>query len=174
MDKIIEIVSNYCNIEPSIVFSSSRKEEVVQARFLCYYFLKKHLGLTQRVIADKFKKDASAIHYGIKEIRSQMEVYVDLREDAKKISLLINHWGNNREIAEKEDIYKDIVLKLIRTDMKSFSQLDIKIESKNRLLEDLSSFGKITKEEELCAKKKLQKDAKRKTANALKKQEKLS
>ena len=59
-DKIIRIVTKELNID---VFAKTRKKSFVEARAMCYYFLRDNMNMPYQEIADVFEKNhASVLH----------------------------------------------------------------------------------------------------------------
>jgi hypothetical protein len=145
MDEIIEIVCNYYKIEPSILFSKSRKLEIVKARFICFFLLKKNLKMSQQAIGNKFKMNHSSVGHGIKEVEFKREMYTDIRDEIREIWLSIKYSVDFSKRDITENIYKEIVLNLIHTDMKIFKKLKLDEQSKIWIFKDLEIPKEIIK-----------------------------
>lgn len=87
-NKIIEVVSNRCGVNKTDIFGSSRKRHIVDARFLVYYFAKKHM---QVVYIQKYMNDNgssvnhSNIIHGIRKTELQVSSDTDFQFIINKI-----------------------------------------------------------------------------------------
>lgn len=145
MDEIIDIISKYYKIEPSKLFSKSRKAEIVKVRFICFFFLAKNIKMSQQSIANKFNLTHSSVGHGIKEVDFNREMYVDFKDEIREIWLLIKYSIDFSSQGIKENIYREIVLNIIHTDIRLFRKLKLNEETKIWIFRDLEIPREIIK-----------------------------
>ena len=103
-NNIIDIVFNYLNIEKEHNFKS-RKRELVEARQISWYFMKKYTNRTLSKIGDAFEKDHSLVLHGMRNINNRYDTERRLRETMNKIEALIIE---DKEALKAVNLYKSI------------------------------------------------------------------
>lgn len=92
---IIEMVCKQRRVDMSDCFGSARHQELVQARNLCFHFLKYSLSMTLNQIGNIFNKHYSTVIYGLVTLSVDLEQNKMLRVDFERlkhqIEILINH-----------------------------------------------------------------------------------
>lgn len=68
---VIAIVSQVANISVEQLTSKARFSEATYSRFVCYWLLRKYLGLTLKAIGDLFNRDHSTVIYGLDVIDNE-------------------------------------------------------------------------------------------------------
>lgn len=91
VQKIQETVSNFYNVKKELIQSASRKREIVQARQVTMFFIKKHteLSLSQIGIQVGNRNHATVLH-ACNTIRDLTEVDKSFRTDMKEIERLLH------------------------------------------------------------------------------------
>lgn len=79
--KVNFAVCDHRTIDPHVFNSRSRKPQIVEARFLAYYILNKHLDVSTVTIGDMYGYHHSAILYGIARAEN-----LKLQPEAKQIA----------------------------------------------------------------------------------------
>ena len=89
--QIQEVVSEFYHIDKSLIQSSSRKREIVQARQVTMYFVKKHteLSLAQIGIQIGNRNHATVLH-SCNTVNDMAEVDRGFRTDLDEMERLIN------------------------------------------------------------------------------------
>ncbi|WP_395073851.1 helix-turn-helix domain-containing protein [Flavobacterium sp.] len=90
MIEITRIVCEMFNIKYLDMFTESRKRNIIQAKQIAVYFIRKELLLTTTVIGDFFNRDHSTITYNYTTAKNHIETNVSLRFKANKIQEVIN------------------------------------------------------------------------------------
>ncbi|MEA3450277.1 MAG: helix-turn-helix domain-containing protein [Bacteroidota bacterium] len=73
---IIQFTAEYFNVAEKAIKRKTRKKEIVEARHIAMWFMKKHTKLTLENIGKKFNKDHSSVSHASKKIDNMMSVYV--------------------------------------------------------------------------------------------------
>ena len=141
MERIIEVVCNQLEISRLQLFSKSRKGNVVKARFLCWFFIKKNLDWSATRIASEFKLTHGSILHGISNIEFQYEVDEDDRELVKKIWLKLRYNLDDKGLFN-QSVYRELIEVTIKYDYRAFCKLAIDTKTRYWIYEDL----KIDKE----------------------------
>lgn len=67
---ITEIAAKICDCDKELIYSRTRKQHVVDSRFLIFYIARKHTGLSLETIAKHFgMKDHNSVTHGEKRAR---------------------------------------------------------------------------------------------------------
>lgn len=92
-NQIIDKVAQFYEIEKKdLIYSKTRqKEQIANARQVCYYIVRKHTDLTLNQIASIFSRRHTTIIYAIKKVHNQMSNKFDnkMRNDINKLNELI-------------------------------------------------------------------------------------
>lgn len=91
VQKIQDTVSNFFNVKKELIQSASRKREIVQARQVTMYFIKKHteLSLSQIGIQVGNRNHATVLH-ACNTVRDLIEVDKGFRSDITEIDRILN------------------------------------------------------------------------------------
>jgi len=76
--KIKSIVSDAFGINVVSIDGRCRRQPIAIARQVCYYYARKHLGLTYYHLGNKFDRDHAAIMHGVKQVDNQRETNPDV------------------------------------------------------------------------------------------------
>lgn len=127
IEKVTETVCEFFDILPEQLHIRNRKGNIVQARFICYYFLQSRMRLPFWTIANEFNVSSHAsIIYGVKKIEEQLEMYEDVKLQIKYLEDILKDDINKCEINNLSQIrYKKIVRDLIINHPSTFSALGI-------------------------------------------------
>jgi chromosomal replication initiator protein len=92
-DKIIEVVCHYYDEDSDFAFRRIRKKEVVRARYLCMYLIKKQTDMTLKKIGALFNHsyDHTTVLHAIDAVRDQLSLPFDneVKTDFKAIIELL-------------------------------------------------------------------------------------
>lgn len=62
---VIKVVCGAANISMTVLNGRSRTNEVAYARYVCFYLLRKYLGMTLKSIGKLFNRDHSTVMWGL-------------------------------------------------------------------------------------------------------------
>jgi len=97
-ERIIYTVSRITEILFSKMESKTRKREVVESRYLCYYFIKKHTKITLKLIGQKFgNRDHSSVIHGLQTIQDLIETNNKIVEQINQIESKLILWKNGKK-----------------------------------------------------------------------------
>lgn len=82
------VVMHYYGFAPEIFHSKSRKGRLVEARFVTWYF-EKRSGRTLMSLATEYKKTHASIIYGIRMVKTWLEVDKAFSERFQDIQTLM-------------------------------------------------------------------------------------
>jgi len=86
MNKIKNLVCSYFQINESDLTSNSRKPNIVYARNLCFYIIRKDLKLPLKKIGDSLGgKDHTTVTYGFEKIKELLTTDVNVKNDIQYI-----------------------------------------------------------------------------------------
>ena len=90
IDNIKQIVSSYFQLTPEQMLSKSRKQELVVARQISMYFVKKYMKLPLKKIADEFEtKDHTSVVYAIKKVNQYLQFDKSFRKNYEALESII-------------------------------------------------------------------------------------
>lgn len=72
-DMIVEATAEYYNLNPDVIFTSSRVRDIADARQMIMYLGYKHSGLSTVAIGNKLKRSHPTVVHGISTIRERLE-----------------------------------------------------------------------------------------------------
>ena len=84
-DTIVETVCSQYNIEPSLLYSKTRKREVADARQLVMMLAKKHTKMSSTNIGLKLDRNHATVLHACKAIEERISVDKDFRALVGKI-----------------------------------------------------------------------------------------
>lgn len=89
---ILEVVRGYYGLSEVEFYNnmSWKKRDLVFARYVSMYFLKKYTRDSTTRIGQIFKKDHTTVIYGINRVKDLMDVYELTREDIRIINSVLN------------------------------------------------------------------------------------
>lgn len=137
MDEIVEIICLYYKIEPSLLKSKSRKKEIVKARSICYFFIKKNMKLSYESIGNYFGKDHGTIINGVNKVEFEYQLYEECRDEIREIWIIMKSSLDFSKSSPKENIYREIIKSVLHTDIKLFRKLRISEELRILIYRDL-------------------------------------
>ena len=73
LGKIKSVVSDAFGTNVVSIDGRCRRQPIALARQVCYYYARKHLGLTYYHLGNKFDRDHAAIMHGVKQVDNQRE-----------------------------------------------------------------------------------------------------
>ena len=79
-NQALDIVSDAMYVTPGEILSTSRKEQIVEARKILASYLHYHLGYTPRYIGELLNKERSTVRAMIKTWSDTTSIYNDKRE----------------------------------------------------------------------------------------------
>jgi len=91
VDTIVISVCESLKIKPEIVLSSSRVREVVEARQLCMFFVRKLKELPYMKIGKMFRRDHATVIHAVNQVTNLLEFSYDFRTKYWKVA---NDLGN--------------------------------------------------------------------------------
>ena len=77
LDKIVNTACKLFCVDPSLIFTETRKREVVLSRYFIYHQLRKQ-GLTFKRIGEIMHKDHATIIHGIRALKNDIETKYNL------------------------------------------------------------------------------------------------
>lgn len=86
---VAEKVSCFCRVPMHKFFQRNRKKEVVSARHILIWILRKKLMMTCTDIAKYLDLDHTTVLHSVKRVEDQMDVYQDYREDIDDLVSII-------------------------------------------------------------------------------------
>ncbi len=78
-EQIIKIVADYFQIPPKSIKAKTRKREVVQARHIAIYFMKKLTNMSSTAIGNTFNRDHSTVLHALKAVSDLSETNKDFK-----------------------------------------------------------------------------------------------
>ena len=75
IDKLFDIVCSYYGVPKSLVLSSSRKQELVEARRVLSYMLTEHAGYSLKATGRILSLDHSTIAYHVNYVKDGINMY---------------------------------------------------------------------------------------------------
>lgn len=97
-NQIIDQVAQYYEIDKKhfIDASTRQKQQIADARQVCYYIVRTHTDLTLKQIASIFSRKHTTIIHAIKKVHSQMSNKLDnrMRNDINKLTNIIQPSNN--------------------------------------------------------------------------------
>ncbi|HET6244210.1 MAG: hypothetical protein H0V01_07530 [Bacteroidetes bacterium] len=100
-EKLIKLVCNYFRLNPKILSSKTRKQEVVYCRALIFYFLVNDLKFTSIKAGQVFNRNHATVLHSINIVKSK------LKKEKEYIIYLRDKIQGNTEILTKEiEVYK--------------------------------------------------------------------
>lgn len=86
VERIQEIVCNYFSLDQSLIYTKSRKREIVQARQITMYLSKKYTDFSLSRIGDLVgKKDHATVLHACKTVKDLIEIDQSFRSDVEDI-----------------------------------------------------------------------------------------
>ena len=67
------IVADAFGISVADINGRCRRQPIAIARQVCYYYCRKHLGLTYHNIGERFHRDHAAIMWGVRQVEDQRQ-----------------------------------------------------------------------------------------------------
>ncbi len=90
VDKIQDTVSEYYNVKKELIQSPSRKREIVQARQVIMYFIKKHTELSLSQIGSRVgNRNHATVLHACNTVKNYLDVDKGFRSDLEEIERLI-------------------------------------------------------------------------------------
>ncbi len=90
VDKIQNTVSEYYNVKKELIQSPSRKREIVQARQVIMYFIKKHTELSLSQIGSRVgNRNHATVLHACNTVKNYLDVDKGFRSDLEEIERLI-------------------------------------------------------------------------------------
>lgn len=86
-DKIIREVARELSVD---VFAKHRKRYVVEARAMCYYFLRNNLNMSYQEIANKFEKNHASILHAVKSFPYMMLANDELAASYERVQVVVD------------------------------------------------------------------------------------
>ncbi|WCM42429.1 hypothetical protein MG290_01800 [Flavobacterium sp. CBA20B-1] len=74
-ENIISVVNRLYGIDGNDIFNHTRKKEIVQIRYLIFYFLRENRKWTFRKIGEFFNLDHATVIYGANSFKNGLEIY---------------------------------------------------------------------------------------------------
>lgn len=84
-DKIVDIICDEYDLNRVILMSKSREAKIVEARAMCFYFIKEKTRLTLSEIGGLFGKTHATVLHSIKGTNNYIEVDKKFRENMEKL-----------------------------------------------------------------------------------------
>lgn len=96
-DIIIKAVSKALSVSLQELKSKSRKDEIVEARFIIFFLLTSYTGLKPREIGEIFNKDRTSVCFGVKTYQKHRDMgdkkfLIKIEKVAVKLEGYINNW----------------------------------------------------------------------------------
>lgn len=86
-NNIVSLVSEYTGISHAQMCVRSRKREIVNSRYYCYYFMDKYTKMTQTHIGSVFGNyDHSTVIHGLKSVNDLIDVDPKVAKDIDTIN----------------------------------------------------------------------------------------
>lgn len=82
---IVEYCSNFYNIDPTKLYSTSQKKDICNVRQIAFYLCKEILDLSYPRIGQVFNKDHTTVMHGIKKIEKSIESDASLKETVEML-----------------------------------------------------------------------------------------
>jgi chromosomal replication initiator protein len=90
VQKIQETVCDFFNIRKDLIQSASRKREIVQARQVTMYFIKKHTELSLSQIGASGGRNHATVVHACNTVKDLLEVDKGFRSDLEQIERMLN------------------------------------------------------------------------------------
>lgn len=105
IENIQQIVANYFQLTIEQMFSKSRKQELVVARQISMFFVKKFMNLPLKKIADAFNtKDHTSVVYAIKKVNQYLQFDKAFRKNYEAIeSIICREFGIDEQNKNQRD-----------------------------------------------------------------------
>lgn len=101
-DYIIQEVSEHCKVTVQSMRSDSRKNNIVKARHLVFYFMRVYTKLSLHEIGGIMFRDHASVLHGCTSIKNQIESYAFFRKEILPLESRIKVLVEGRELAEYE------------------------------------------------------------------------
>lgn len=82
-DKIITTVCDHLNLNIEQVKSKSRAKELVYARHLIFYFIRKHTTVTLKSAGDLFNRDHATVIHALHNLQDIMDTELVVRTEVE-------------------------------------------------------------------------------------------
>jgi hypothetical protein len=105
MDFILIVTQNYFNIPENFCTKKTRKAEVVFARQVSAYLIRKYTQITLKEIGTVFNQDHSSILHGIRKVQDLMDVDKYIRKQVNDIDKIVQF--KSQAFVEEMNIEKD-------------------------------------------------------------------
>ena len=84
------IIEKY-NISLSQLKQKTRKKNIIQARYICFYFYQKQYNYSLSQIAFLFSQNHVTVYHGIKKVKNEIQVYKHFAEQVEQLQTKINN-----------------------------------------------------------------------------------
>ena len=101
-DKIIRLVSDELSVN---VFENNRKKHIIEARAMCYYFLRQNMNMPYQEIADVFGKNHASILHAVKAFPFMMMANVQLSSSYNNLIKKVEAMTTGFSKQEKREFY---------------------------------------------------------------------
>ena len=91
-DEIIQIVSDYCRVPVKDIKTRIQKHEIVQARYLCMYFMRHYTALSLKSIGKQFNEvryDHTTVVHGISSVYDMLKNNEQIKDAVARIDKAI-------------------------------------------------------------------------------------
>ena len=138
MDEIIEIVCNYYRISLETLISKERKREVAQARFICYFFIRRSFKTSLEAIGAKFERNHASVIHGIKKADFFYETDDKFRRDIENLWEKIEPKVRKIKVSQVHlGMYKTLINRLVNENPVAFLKLIPEESERQLILKDL-------------------------------------
>jgi len=73
--KLMQICAEAYNVEAKDLVAKTRKSDIVNARYLYFFLMKKYKQAHEKKLAQTFKLDRTTVFHGISKINETLELY---------------------------------------------------------------------------------------------------
>lgn len=101
-DKIITIVGTELMID---VFTKNRKREIIEARAMCYYFLRENMNMPYQEIADVFDKNHASVIHAVKSFPYMMLANSQLATSYENVRIKVDSMTTKFSKKEKREFF---------------------------------------------------------------------
>jgi len=102
-ESVVGVVADMYEIHSSLILSDTRKQDVVEARSVCMYWLTEACGKTCVWIGQQFNRDHSSVIYANKRVRDQLKIDAKFRRRYEALQpLLVEICRNDLKSVDEE------------------------------------------------------------------------
>lgn len=88
-EKIIEIVCDYFNLTHEALKGKCRSKELVHARHVIFYFIRRHTSMTLKSTGQLFNRDHTTVIHGLENLNDIMDTEPVVKSEVEHLEAII-------------------------------------------------------------------------------------